>query len=224
MFELFTALFGGLFWGGKLASEKSATKKLRQDRKDVMNEHFSHQDDFESKVLDRELESDLEDFIYNTDNYDKVWEEVSKAYNEMPWKPEDEKFICICPEAVETVFGKGVYTKKQREQIAASYRKEALRIMMANRGKLIYSDVYFGFSSYGEGAPTVRICEKLNTESANLVLWINSKLKEHSIEEDVYIRRLNNEYFVINDKTKKCLGKYVWFPEILPSAIIHTDI
>lgn len=188
-----------------------------------MDTYFSRKNNFERKVLDRELEADLEDLIYDTSNYDKVWAEVSKAFDEMPWKPEDEKFICVCPEAVDAVFGKGTYTKKQKEQIAANYRKEALRIMMANRGKLTHNDVCVGFYSIGQDAPTVRMGEKWNAESANFVLWINSKLKEHGVDENVYICTSHNEYWAINERTKTYSGKYVWFPEILLSgATIHS--
>ena len=223
MFEFFIALFGGLFWGGKLSNEKSSAKKADQDHQHRMDTYFSRKNSFERKVLDRELEADLEDLIFDTSNYDKVWAEVSKAFDEMPWKPDDEQFIFICPEAVDAVFGKGTYTKKQKEQIAANYRKEALRIMMANRGKLTHNDVCVGFYSIGQGAPTTRMGEKWNAESANFVLWINSKLKEHGVDENVYICTSHNEYWAINEKTKTYSGKCVWFPEILPTgANIHT--
>ena len=221
MFELFIALFGGLFWGSKILNEKSQIKRVETSHKQMMNTYFSNKSKFEEKVTDRELEADLEDFIYNTSNYDEVWAEVSKAFDEMHWKSDDEKFICICPEAVEAAFGKNTYTKKQREQIAANYRKEALRIMMANRGKLIYNDIHCGFHSSGQGAPTVRLGEKWNTESANFALWINSKLKEHGIDEPVYICTGNNEYWIINEETKTFPGEYIWLPEILPNAKIH---
>lgn len=220
MIELFIALFGGLFFGGKILNEKSKTKKIEQNNQNATDIYLSRKNNFEERVLDRKLEADLEDMIYHMDDYDMIWSEVSKAFNEMPWKKEDEKFICLHPEMVDIVFGKGTCTKKQKEQIVSNHRTEVLRIMMANRGKLTQKDVNKGIYTPGQCAPTVRLGEQWNTESANFVLWMNSKLKEHGIEEDIYLC-INNEFFSINEETKTRSGKYVWFPEIPPNSKIH---
>lgn len=223
MFEFFIALFGGLFWGGKIHKEKSETKRAQSDFETTMAIRNARRSEFERKVIDRELEADLEDFVYNTSNYDKVWSEVSKAFDEMPWKPDDEKFICICPEAVDAVFGKGTYTKKQKEQIAANYRKEALRIMMANRGKLMWNDARFGIHTIGDGAPTTRIAEQWNKETANFILWINQKLKDHGVNEMVLLEfgcGYNNWYQITEENKIKC-GTYHWFPEIMTNININ---
>lgn len=42
MFEFFIALFGGLFWGGKLSNEKSAAKKADQDHQHRMDTYAHH--------------------------------------------------------------------------------------------------------------------------------------------------------------------------------------
>ena len=64
MFEFFIALFGGLFWGGKLSNEKSAAKKADQDHQHRMDTYFSRKNNFERKVLDRELEAEETVFVY----------------------------------------------------------------------------------------------------------------------------------------------------------------
>ena len=132
------------------------------------------------RVADREMEQELYDFIYDPHNYDAVWNEVSAAFAEIPGK-EDQPFILLTPESVAAACGKGQYTKKQREQIASAGREEALRIMMARRGKLLYWDAYSGIHSSGWAAPTKTQARKINLNTANLVLWMNRQLKEHGI-------------------------------------------
>lgn len=217
MFEFFIALFGGAFWGGKYIKERSAINSSHKAYESSMIMRETRKAEFESKVIDRELEADLEEFIYDTGNYDIVWKEVLEAFNEMPWKAEEDKFICLTPQAVEIAFGKGTFTKKQREEIAANHRKQALRIMMANRGKLMQNDAQFGIQTSGYGAPTVRQAEQLNRGTANFILWINEKLKEHGIDERVLLLKDwgNYEWYEVTETNKAIGGTYYWYPSVL---------
>lgn len=228
MGAIFIAIFGLLYWGCKLSNEKNQTKQSEKERVERREKINNQREKFESRVVDRHLEADLEDLIYNIENFDEVWAEVSKAYDEMSWMPDEEKFLCFTHEAVEKAYGKGTYTKKQRKQIIDSYRTEALRIMLANRGKLRYRDTFAGISSFGQGAPTLRAGERLNIQSANFVLWIDSKLKEHGVYEPVYIHTHCHNYIPLTSNSKKTYGgEYFWKPEILfmdTTPIFYEDL
>lgn len=214
------ALLGGLYLLCRYAGDKAETKAIRTNYERERAEHQAHIEEFESKVIDKELEADLEDFIYKPENQDKVWEEVSKAYDEMPWKPEEEKFICLNSFAVEEKFGKGVYTKKQRMEIASFYRMEALRIMLANRGKISQYGTYNGFELIRPiFTPTQRGRDRAAAESAGLVLWIQKKLKEHGVNEAVYVRPWFDRVYPLCDRTKTFCSSYIWAPYVYENYI-----
>ena len=53
MFEFFIALFGGLFWGGKIHKEKTEAKRAQSDFEDAMAIRNARRSEFERKVIDR---------------------------------------------------------------------------------------------------------------------------------------------------------------------------
>lgn len=209
------ALLGGLYLLCRYAGDKAETKAIRTNYEREWAEHRACIELFESKVIDKELEADLEDFIYKPENQDKVWEEVSKAYDEMPWKPEEEKFICLDYLAAEKKFGRS-YTAKELAEFISFYRQEALRIMLANRGKISQYDRNGFTIDKPRYTPTQRGREKATAESAGLVLWMQEKLKEHGVNEAVYIHHHSGYFFPLCDKTKTYGGEYTWAPYLTP--------
>lgn len=211
MFEFFIALFGGLFWGGKYAKEKSEIKRVQDNNEINQIKDAYKRSEWMSKVTDEELEMQLEAFVFDTANYDKVWAEVAEAYKEMPW--ENEEFICIYPETVEIAYGKGVYNKKQRDNIAANNRLKALRILLAKRGKLRRCDADWGIPTSVFGGVPLPTERKWLEEETKFMLWITDQLAKHGIEERLYIKQIGNEAFLAS--SHPCYrGEYVWEPVI----------
>lgn len=212
MFEFFIALFGGMFWGGKYAKEKSEIKQVRQSNELNQTKDACKESEWLSKVTNRELEARLEAFVFDNSNYDEVWAEVSEAYHEMPW--ETENFICLCPEAVEVAYGKGAYSKKQRDNIAANNRLKALRIMLARRGKLRAADaVQYGIpKSSWSGVPLLTE-QKWSEEETKFMLWITDQLAKHGVNERLYIKQNGTDAFLASTHPLY-RGYYVWEPVI----------
>ena len=172
--------------------------------------------EWESKVVDRNLEIELEDYVYRG-NRAEVEKAVLEAYAQMPWKKEIGH-ICFTPEEVYHYFGRGAFTKKERETIAQSNRTEALRILLAQKGKLRYGDAHFGIANNGFGAPTTKMMHEWNTDSANFALWINEQLKKHGVDEPMYIETSPGVVFRLTEENKFRNGSYIWEPVISPTA------
>lgn len=213
MLEFFIALFGGLFYGTKYASEKSEINAIRRENESKSNASRVNKEDWMAKVVDKELEMQLEDFIYHSENYNAVWQEVSAAFAEMPWN-RDRILMCFSPDDVVRAFGKGVFTKKERENIAKNHRKEALRIMMANRGKLCQFDAEYGICNYDKLAPTVLEAKRQSEQSAQFVMWINDRLKRYNIDEDLFIETLDCHTAFPIESLLFIRGTYKWRPAL----------
>ena len=147
------------------------------------------------------------------ENCEQIWKEVKEAYDEMPWKKEKDKVMCLCADDVKTKFGIGAYNREEREKIAASHRQEALRIMMAKRGKLRFFDALYGIEYGGCGVLNRATLKEWDKECADFVLWIDRKLKEHGVNEELYIILPLNEACRIED-SKYEKGAYRWKPAI----------
>lgn len=212
MFEFFIALFGGLFWGGKYAKEKSETRQAQQTHELNKTKDSCRESEWLSKVTNKKLEAELEAFVYDNSNYDAIWSEVSVAYRDMPW--ETENFICLCPEAVEVAYGKGTFTKKQRENIASNNRLKALRILLANRGKLRTEDAsYYGTpTSSWSGVPLLTE-QQWSEQETKFMLWTTNQLAKHGVHEELYIRQNGTDAFLAS-KFPLYRGYYVWEPVI----------
>ncbi len=74
MFDLFTALFGGLYYGGKYISEKSKQKEFKNQQ-----EVWGHQADRLELLYaaDYELEKQTKEYIMNIGNLDEICELLS---------------------------------------------------------------------------------------------------------------------------------------------------
>lgn len=220
MIEFFIALFGGLYYGNKYASETSKIKAAQRDYEHNSNVYFSRKEEWMSRVVDKELEIQLEDFISRKENYNAVWQEVSAAFAEMPWN-NGRNLMCFSPDDVIKAFGKGKFTKKERENISKNHRKEALRIMLARRGKLCYLDADIGIANCGFSAPTTLQMRQWNGNSSRFVLWINDQLKKHGIDEDLFIETTPNSAFPLASSLTRN-GTYKWRPNLSFSAKIES--
>lgn len=64
---------------------------------------------------------------------------------------------------------------------------------------------------HGGGAPTVLMGHEWNEESADFVSWIDSKLRERGIKEELYVVTLLNKKYAL-ETNKKLKGSYMWEP------------
>jgi hypothetical protein len=204
MFEIFIALFGGLFWGSKITKEKIETKKAKTTYEQNAISDTQRKQIWINKVTDRKLEEEIELLIYSPENYDKIRAEVIESYKDMPWK-KDKMFLCLTPEDVITYYGKGAYTKKEREIIAENERKEILRILMANRGKLLYFDAKYGIPQDNFFVYPTAIARQKSIDEVNFILWLTKKV---GINERVFIKQSTHYYLA--SKYPTYLGEYHW--------------
>lgn len=216
MLEFLIALFGGL----KYFAEKAEFEEAQSDYERRAKAHYRREEVWLAKVIDKNLENQLEDFIYHRENYDAVWQEVSEAFAEMPWN-KDRTRMYFSPDDVARDFGVRKFTKKERENIAANHRQEALRIMMARRGKLCYYDAYWGIENTGYLAPTTLMMNQLNENTSRFILWINTQLKKHGIDEKVYIEVAGGSAYPVESSLQR-QGKYMWEPRLSMLAKIKS--
>lgn len=207
MFELFMALFGGLFWGGKLANDKIETQNARKTYEKNAISDSQRKNIWLSKVTDKKLEEEIELLIYDTTNYNKIWDEISETYKEMPWR-RDKQFVCLTPTDVELHYGRGTYTKKERENIVDYDTTEVKRILMANHGKLLYNDAFYGINQYEYSGYPQATARKLCQDEVNFIIWITNKLRKSGVSERVFIEQNTNYYLASRYPTYR--GVYKW--------------
>lgn len=193
--------------------EDPATSNSPHAREQRGKERKSRREKWLEQVTDRALEMELEDMIYRGINYNMIRQEVVDAFTEIHQAYKIDDMMCLHPEDIALRYGKSAYTKKQREEIAAEHRKNVQRVMMANRGKLLWFDAWSGIPSWGFGAPTTLMGYERNEESANFVSWIDTKLRERGIQEKLYVVTLLNERYML-DTNRKRPGKYKWEPAL----------
>lgn len=74
MFNIFTALFGGLYYGGKYISEKSKTKRADQETELL----FRKMDSFKSKhSASYEMETQIKEYIMCGKNFEEICDTLS---------------------------------------------------------------------------------------------------------------------------------------------------
>lgn len=74
------------------------------------------------------------------------------------------------------------------------------RMVLAKRGKLKLADALFGIMGTEEDLP--------------FVLWIDSQLKEHGINEKLYFQEFFRDVHLIDDIPRRTLGEFKWDPQI----------
>lgn len=214
MFEIFIALFGGLFWGSKIANEKIETKKARTAYEQNAMSDSQRKQIWLNKVTDKKLEEEVELLVYDLSNYDTINSEVLEAYKEMHWQ-RDKNFICLTPEHVEYFYGKGVYPKKVRDIMAKYEREDVLRILMAKRGKLLYSDACYGISRHNEILYPSAIARQKSMDEVDFILWLTKKA---NIQDKVFIEQSTRYYLASKYPTYR--GTFKW-ESLIPTSLKH---
>lgn len=180
---------------GFIGAAKDGFKTPQQQTKEKFEAYNTRKSRWLAQVVDRNLEIELEDFVYRGDHA-AVKQAIKEAYAEMPWKNEND-YLGFTP-------------------ASAVWRKEALRILLARRGKLTAIDAEYGIKNSGFSAPTVKMMQEQNRASANFVLWIDKQLREHGICEELYIESGMNQAFLLTEPNKIRNGSYMWEPALSP--------
>ena len=219
MLDILFALFGGAYYTAKIVSDKSATKEYNRQSKARFAWHNERVERWKEQVIDRALEENLTNFIADPYNYDKVWEEVQTAYQRIPsYKGLDR--ILLHEDMVVALFGKRYYTKKERGNIVAAHRKEALDIMLSKRGKVRGPQVCY--------LDRILIAERGAGEDSrsvwdghyDFVLFLRDTLRENGVNarpifmSGLFAAEHEAQAYDMEDveKYRYLAGRFVWLP------------
>lgn len=171
-------LFGGVLFA-RIGSNKNDTKKANRASEHSLEWHKERLEKWREAVTDRALEENLADFIGNPENYAEVWAEVQAAYQEMPSRKSFTR-VSLYSYMVKQPAGT-TYTKKQRENIAASNRQDVLDIMLARRGRVRYINTCDGWHvkdlapGYGDSS------KRSWDEAFDMWVYIRDELRRHGV-------------------------------------------
>lgn len=168
-------VFGGIFIGKQHSDRRShinARSEYEQQRA-IDDDRIAN---WLSKVTDRELEISLEDGLYNGD--EKLIQEVRNSWHyyfgiEAPpfYSNDVDKY---------QLASKWAYVDNLLID-----RVIALRILMVNRGKLTEDDAQYGIK-FSSTADTRKLEEERHIINTRFFNAVNSRLKAHSIDEEMY--------------------------------------
>ena len=165
MFEFFTALFGGSFWGAKLHSEKKQLKAYDKKYADSMAAYKSGIAKWESQVVDLNLENEL-----------------SRKLKEEP------EFYAATIQEMKDCFG-DMYT----DRIINGYRFKdysttALRYLLAKQGKLKLCDAgSYGIGILGAQRDSTADMSRWEKE-VNFIKWIDLELQKNGVNAELKFR------------------------------------
>lgn len=164
----------------RIGSENSAAKIADKRIARSISWFRARQQAWQEQVSDRALEEDLKFFIADPRNYDKVWEEVHEAYLQMPTY-KSYTTILLHEQMVLRYYGKGAYSKKQRENIAEYERDRALNIMLAKRGKVCRNGVQDRSTLDSLGRGEGRHSKKVWDETIEFWTFIRDELRRNGV-------------------------------------------
>ena len=179
-------------------------KQNRADKKflDEVHQDLDRAREWKERVADQEMTIDFaaklyelkDGFEFNKNEPTGLFKEIDDTLKEMHWLTfKDAVVLAPRPET----------------------REFYLRILLANRGKLMPSDASCGIEKF-------KACGHKPEDTAEFVLWIDKKLKEHGINErpvyscDAYNISQNisfTEYHYLNNPTDKGM-RYMWKPNV----------
>lgn len=159
MFEVFVALFGGIFYGNQYINDKKSRTVASKQTDEVSKSHIAALNSWKSKVVDMQLEMELRELVRNA-----FISDVKKALANIGWK------------------GK-VAIRLERDQ------EDVVRLLMASKGKLIRKDAELGVPSGVYGLPDTSEQVQRNLESYDMVQFIDQWLRKNGVHERMYIER-----------------------------------
>lgn len=159
MFEVFVALFGGIFYGSRYINDKKSCTVASKYTEEVSQSHIASLNSWKSKVVDMQLETELRALVSNASISD-----VKKVLTDIGWK------------------GK-VAIRLERDQ------ENVVRLLMASKGKLIRKDAELGVPSGVYGLPNTSEQIQRNLESYDMVQFVDQLLRKNGIHERMYIER-----------------------------------
>lgn len=179
--ELVIAVILGVILLIKFGSDKNAvrnTRKAYDKKQQVISE-------WKSVVTDRSLEQRLKSFIHNPDNKEQVSEEVAPVYEGIF----AGKQLCELFPKERWCKTKAGWTPEYHEQVQREVcmknSENALRIMMAKRGKILDYDADRS-ASY---SPSV-ISSGISADSpltAYVLIWCAKAIKEHGVPNEFIV-------------------------------------
>lgn len=194
-------VFGGIFLG-KRQSDKREHKHARNEYEQQRSNDDDRLSNWLSIVTDRELEISLEDGLYNGD--EKLIQEVRDSWHYY--------FGIEAPPFYSNDVDK--YQSAKKWAYVSNHmidRIIALRILMANRGRLTESDAQFGIK-FSSAADTRKLEEDKHTINTRFFNAVNSRLKEHGIDKEMYASADNGSTF---KRVEDVYGGTVcWWPMI----------
>ena len=186
--EIFIVLFWGIIWAVRIIVDKYKSAKADREIKADIHAWETAMERWVSEVCDKELEDEVEYFVYDPKNMSEVRQTVLKAFAEA--------------EMTHLNFDK----------------TDAIRVYLAKQGKLMMHDARHGIS-VKSGEQTSIGMKKEMQDRRQFVFWINSRLIDHGICEDIFIQNYGtHQCYSLNDKDH-IGGYYMWRPSIYPSDL-----
>lgn len=200
------ALFGGAYWGTKYSNDKTSLKEAHSEYDSVHSNDESVRFQWESKVINKEIESDLEEKIYQSNA--EIISELEKTWNDYYESEFPKLFI------PKKIGGRLLDTDTSTLRALT-----ALRILMANRGLLTYHDAVIGFDIFANGETTAQMVENHKIQT-HFITQVNEKLKNHGMDYPMYFEGINHLLYPfpgsynIFSGSVFVVGKVRWRPEI----------
>ncbi len=194
-------VFGGIFLG-KRQSDKREHKHARNEYEQQRANDDDRLSDWLSVVTDRELEISLEDGLYNSD--EKLIQEVRDSWHYY-FGIEAPPFYSNDVDKYQST-NKWAYVSNHMID-----RVIALRILMANRGRLTENDAQFGIK-FSSTADTRRLEEDKHAINTRFFNAVNSRLKAHGIDKEMYASADNGSTFRLVEEIYS--GVVYWRPMI----------
>ncbi len=198
MFSLFYTLLAAPVMVAKCGAEAGKEEAFRKMDAEVCAKTDASMNAWIRSVTEPELENEIMSAIRNGGgDLDKYWDEIVATTKEV-W---------------------GDYVATHGATSIADL--DAARILMANRGKLLARDAKNGISpvDYGHRNAERRRMEAHNT--AILARWMNKKLRQHGIDEQLLTDAPGvRHYYIIDDRVihcgvDECEGySFVWKPMV----------
>ena len=172
---------------GKIALDNSEKKASDREFAQAMKKFSDANKSWIDKVVDEQLEEQLEQDIFIGEKREQFLEEVRQAYSEM---------------------------SKDTSNIFMPRKTELLRILLARRGKLRYIDAENGIENLVSILKPTPIEGKKNYESQlKFAIWMNEQLKKHGVDEEFVLVGIDELCYKIEDSRWR-MGRYKWRPSI----------